>query len=401
MASSLEPSIQGTVSAGYEPVREAFERNFTEHGDIGASVAVYVGGEKKVDLWGGLADVATGRPWAEDTLALAFSVTKGATAVLCALLADRGELDLDAPVSRYWPGFAAGGKQNITARQILSHVAGLPVIDGELTLEEVIEGTKVVEALARQKPLWEPGTKHGYHGLTLGWLIGEIVLRATGRSVGDLFATTVAKPLGLDFFIGLPAEAESRVARLVEPPPADPAELDAIEDPPLKEFVQRTVAAMSDPASLMFRMGTSNGVLPTPSVEHWNRRDIHAVEQPAANGITNARSLARLYGSCVAPIDGVRLLSEKTLRAATKELAAGTDEVIGHRNRFATGFTLSSESLPLVSESSFGHLGAGGSLGFGDPAHEVGFGYVTNRIGGLMDARAMALLGALRHSLGR
>ena len=391
--------IRGSVNAGYEPVREAFERNFTEHGDTGASVAVYVDGEKKVDLWGGVAVVATGRAWTEDTVALVFSVTKGATAVLCAMLADRGELDLDAPVSQYWPEFAAGGKETITTRQILSHVAGLPVIDGDLTTAEVIEGSKVVEALARQVPIWKPGAKHGYHGLTLGWLIGEIVVRATGRSVGDLFATEVAKPLGLDFAIGLPAEAEARVAPLVEAPPPDPAELDSIADPALKQFIQRTIAAMSDATSLMFRMGTSNGVLPTPSAEHWNRRDVHAVEQPAANGITNARSLARLYASCVAPVEGTRLLSEKALRAATRVLASGVDEVIGHRNRFASGFTLSSESLPLVSESSFGHLGAGGSLGFGDPVRGVGFGYVTNQIGGLTDMRAMSLVGALRQSL--
>ena len=391
--------MRGSVSAGYEAVREAFERNFTERGDTGASVAVYVDGDKKVDLWGGVADVATGRAWTEDTVALVFSVTKGATAVLCAMLADRGELDLDAPVSRYWPEFAARGKETITTRQILSHVAGLPVIDGDLTMAEVIEGSKVVDALARQAPIWQPGAKHGYHGLTLGWLIGEIVMRATGRSVGDLFATEVAKPLGLDFAMGLPAEAETRVAPLVEAPPPDPAELDAIADPALKQFIERTIAAMSDPTSLMFRMGTSNGVLPTPSAQHWNRRDIHAVEQPAANGITNARSLARLYASCVAPVEGVRVLSEKALRGACRELAAGFDEVIGHRNRFASGFTLGSESLPLVSESSFGHLGAGGSLGFGDPVRGVGFGYVTSQIGGLTDMRAMSLVGALRQSL--
>lgn len=402
MASSGEPAIQGHVGAGYEPVREAFERNFTEYGDMGASVAVYVDGEKKADLWGGVADVATGRPWTEDTMALVFSVTKGATAALCALLADRGELDVDAPVSRYWPEFAANGKESITVRQILSHVAGLPVIDGELTMAEVIAGTKVVEALARQKPTWEPGTKHGYQGLTFGWLLGEIVLRATGRSVGDLVTTEIAKPLGLDFFIGLPDKEEARVAPLVDPPPPDPAVLDTIEDPAVKEFALRMVAAMSDPTSLMFRMGTSNGVLPTPSAEHWNRRDIHEVEQPAANGITNARSLARFYASCVSDVDDVRLLSEEVLRAATKELAAGVDEVIGHHNRFASGFTLHSESLQLLSDASFGHHGAGGSLGFGDPGHKVGFGYVTNQIGGgpAGDPRLMGLLAALRKSLG-
>jgi CubicO group peptidase (beta-lactamase class C family) len=400
MTSSAAPSIQGSVSDGYEPVREAFERNFTEHGDTGAALTVYVGGEKKVDLWGGVADAATGRPWRQDTLALVYSVTKGATAALCALLADRGELDVDAPVSRYWPEFAANGKEQITVRQVLSHVAGLPVIDADLSTAEVIAGTSVVEALARQKPAWEPGTRHGYHGLTFGWLIGEIVLRATGKSVGTLFASEVAKPLDLDFFIGLPEAQEARVAVLADAPPPDPGAVDAIADPGVREFLEGMMRAMSDPTSLMFRMGTSNGVLPTPSAEHWNRRDVHAVEQPAANGITNARSLAKLYASCVGEVDGVRLLSAQALRAATQEQAAGVDEVIGHANRFATGFTLQSPSLPLLSDASFGHMGAGGSLGFGDAAGEVGFGYVTNQGGSLVDMRALSLVAALREAAG-
>jgi CubicO group peptidase (beta-lactamase class C family) len=398
MALIGEIAIHGFVSEGFEPVREAFERNFSENGDKGASVAVYVGGEPKVDLWGGVADVATGRAWQEDTIAVVYSATKGAAAILCHLLTERGLLDLDAPICQYWPEFAANGKEQITTRQVLSHTAGLPLVDAALTRQQVLDGSAVVEALAAQNPLWTPGTEHGYHALTYGWLIGEIVRRVTGRSLGENFATEIAKPLDLDFFIGLPEKKEGRVAPLIDPPPLDPAALDAIEDEEVKALYAHVAAAMADPTSLFFRAGTTNGALPAPSAEVWNSRDVHAAEQAAAGGITNARSLARLYAACVSDLAGTRLLSEATLHAATRELACGPDKVLVQRTRVASGFVLPSMSLPKLSDESFGHAGAGGALGLGDPTHRVGVGYVPNA-GAPGGARAELLVAALRECL--
>jgi CubicO group peptidase (beta-lactamase class C family) len=400
-----ETGLHGQVARGFEPVREAFARNFADHGELGAAVAVYVDGEKKADLWGGVADAATGRPWARDTLVLVFSVTKGATGVLCALLAEQGRLDLDAPVARYWPEFAVNGKADVTVRHVLSHTAGLPVMEADLTVEELIDGRPAAAALAAQRPLWEPGTRHGYHGLTYGWLTGEIVRRATGQTVGELFAAEVAAPLGLDFHIGLPERSAARLAPLIDPPVADPAAVEtaiaALPDPEARAVARDIIAAMSDPASLMYRMAMCNGTLPTPAALLWNRRDLHAAEQPAANGVTDACSLARMYAACVGEVDGTRLLSAAALAAATREQAAGTDQVMPFRNRFATGFTLPSPSLRLLSGHSFGQLGASGALGFGDSAHRVGLGYVTNLIGGAPegDPRPAALVSALREVL--
>ncbi|MFE2432415.1 serine hydrolase domain-containing protein [Streptomyces sp. NPDC059373] len=374
----------GHVEPGFESVREAFERNFTRHGEVGASCAVYLHGEKKVDLWGGVADVRTGRPWARDTIGLVYSVTKGATAMLCCLLADRGELDLDAPVARYWPSFGGNGKSGVTVRMLLDHQAGLPVIDDRLTLAEVLEYGVAARALAGQRPLWTPGTAFGYHALTYGWLLDEVVRRATGRTIQDLFATEIALPLGLDFFIGLPGHAEHRVAALVNAPASDSS-----APPPAH-----------DASSLLTRAMTVNGALRTPDADAWNDPRIRRASIPAANGITNARSLARLYGSCVGEVEAPRLLTKETLTAAVAERSAGWDRVTELDARFGTGFMLPTAGTPMLSESSFGHEGVGGALGFADRDSGVGFGYVQNslrwEITGAPDPRVAGLLAALR-----
>jgi len=190
---------------GYEPVADAFAENFRGPGEIGAACCVYVDGEQVVDLWGGLADAGTEAPWTDHTIAMVYSATKGLAAMCALLLAQLGELDLDRPVAAYWPEFAAGGKDRVTTRQVLSHQAGLPVIDRRLKYEDVLSGGPVVEALAEQPPVWEPGTRHGYHVLTYGWLVGEIVRRVSGESIGAFFAREFARPLGLNTWIGLPS----------------------------------------------------------------------------------------------------------------------------------------------------------------------------------------------------
>src|SRR5256885_15811028 len=207
-------TIHGEVAAGFEPVREAFAANFARHGDIGAAVCVYRDGRPVVDLWGGVADPDAGRPWERDTLQLVYSATKGATATAAHLLAQRGELDLDAPVAEYWPEFAANGKARIPGRWLLSHRAGVAALDRPVPLADMLAWHPMAAALAAQRPLWTPRTAHGYHGRTFGWLVGEVIRRVSGRTPGRFFAEEIAGPLGLDFYMGLPSGERARVSRM-------------------------------------------------------------------------------------------------------------------------------------------------------------------------------------------
>lgn len=398
-------AINGTVESGFEPVGEAFRRNFAMHGEVGAAVAIYVNGALKVDMWGGIADRQSGRAWRRETMALVYSATKGATAVLSHLLAERGELDLDAPVASYWPEFGSAGKGGVTVRMVLAHQAGLPLIEQGFARYALFDVGLVARQLASQRPLWPPGTGHGYHALTYGWLMGEIVFRATGRPLGELFAEEIARPLDLDFFIGLPTSAEPRVAKLVDPPPpSDRAVLEAISDPDVRALALEQASAASDPQSLFSRVLSSNGSLPTPSATAWNDRRVLEREQPAVNGIADARSLARLYAACVSEIDSERLVSDATIVDATREQASGRDRVLISTTRFATGFQLQTPTVPMLSGASFGHSGAGGALGFADVDARVGFGYVPNqlRVGDVLtgDPRTRGLLEALRQVIG-
>jgi CubicO group peptidase (beta-lactamase class C family) len=314
------------------------------------------------------------------------------------MLAERGELELDAPVSEYWPEFSASGKERIPVRWLLSHRAGLPTVDAQLTLEQLCEVTPVLRALEAQAPYWEPGTAHGYHALTFGWLVGEVVRRLTGRTLGTWFSDEVAEPLGLDFHIGLPESEEARVA------PLQPVRLMIPEDPAVIERMLVTL----DPGHLMQRALTLNGAMSFGIEEgrfdaesSFNRRDVHATEMPAANGITTASSLARMYAATLGEVDGVRLLSARAVEEARRPQAEGPDRVLVEETRFSSGFFLDGPACPMLGPSSYGHSGAGGSLGFADPEAGVAFGYVMNQmnlgLGG--DPRAVALVEAVRRSL--
>ena len=389
-------TVEGEVAPGFDKVREAFEANFAQHGDVGAAFALYVGGEKVVDLWGGTADTESGRPWTEDTLQLFFSTTKGVTAICAHLLAQRGELDLDAPVASYWPEFKAEGKENVPVRWLLSHRAGLPVVDTTLTPEDVYAWDPVVEALAAQRPVWEPGTKHGYHALTYGWLVGEVIRRVSGRSVGSFFRDEIGEPLGLDLWIGLPAEHEPRVAPLILLQPlGEQVSEDVLST--LPEEMQKMIRAFTDPDSL-----TQRALNVTRPPLDFNSREVHAAEIPAANGISTARSLAKLYAACVGEVDGSRVLEPAQVQDALAERSNGPDEVLMIPTRFGSGFFLNSTFAPLLGERSFGHAGAGGSLGFADPDAQVGFGYVMNKMQASLagDPRTLTLIQAVRSSLG-
>ena len=381
--------VEGHVEPGFEAVRDAFARNFDDHGEVGAACAVHVEGRRVVDIWGGTADLETGRPYAENTLQLVFSTTKGATAVCANLLAQRGDLDLDRPVADYWPEFAAEGKEQVPVRWLLCHKVGLPVIDTDLTLAEALAWEPVVEALAAQKPVWEPGTAHGYHALTYGWLVGEVIRRVSGKEIGTFFADEVAAPLGLDFWIGLPEEQENRVAPLVE--------MAAPTDPKAREMFEQFFG----PDSIT---GRALSLGPTFSGRGtWNRRDVHAAQVPAANGITNARSLSRMYASLVGEVDGVRLLTADQVAKAREPQTEGNDRVLFFETKFGLGFMLSSPFSPFGGPNGFGHPGAGGSVGFADPDARIGFGYVMNKMQQNLsgDPRTLGLIDAVYAAIRR
>jgi CubicO group peptidase (beta-lactamase class C family) len=387
-------SIHGGTAAGFESVHDAFAANFDDHGDVGAACCVYRHGEKVVDLWGGVADAGTQRPWEEDTLQLVFSATKAATAICALRLVERGELDLDAPVVEYWPEFGAEGKDRIPVRWLLSHRSGLPVVDAHLTPSQVFAWDPIVAALAAQRPLWEPGTAHGYHAVTYGFLVGEVVRRVSGKSLGRLFADEIAAPLGLDMWIGLPEAEERRVSRLIAPTPVTPP--DGFDVSALPDAVQNMIKAFLDPSSVTMRALT----LSEPAIE-WNSPATHRAEIPAANGICTARSLARMYAAVIGDVDGVRLLRPSMMQVATTEQSEGPDRVLLVSSRFGVGFMLHSPFSAMLAPSSFGHSGAGGSLGFADPDSGVAFAYVMNRmqqnLGG--DPRPLGLVNALRKCL--
>jgi CubicO group peptidase (beta-lactamase class C family) len=386
-------TVSGTVASGFEPVRTAFERNFAEYGDVGAAVTVYRDGRPVVDLWGGVADPETGREWQRDTAVLVYSATKGVLATAAHLLVEQGRLDLDAPVAEYWPEFAAADKGTIPVRWLLSHQAGLPALDAAVPLQDALRWDPMVKALAAQRPQWTPGTAHGYHGRTFGWLVGEVVRRVSGRSPGRFVAEEIAGPLGADFRIGVPESEQRRVARLVFAPKPELGEV-AIEDVPAE--LRPMFAAMQDPESLLNRTFQ----VTDPADPDFDSPQVRAAEIPSSNGIGTARGLARIYAALIGEVDGTRLLSPATLADAVREQAQGVDRVMLMPDRYASGYMLPDDRFPLGGPDAFGHPGRGGSLGFADPARGLSFAYVTNYIiEGAPDLRALGLVEAVNEAV--
>ncbi|MDQ2750186.1 MAG: beta-lactamase family protein, partial [Actinomycetota bacterium] len=346
-----------------------------------AACCVYVRDQPVVDIWGGRTTADGHEPYAERTLQMVASATKGALAICAHRLVQQGQLDLDAPVADYWPEFAAAGKELVPVRWLLSHQAGLPVVDADVTIDDVIQWDPVIAALARTRPVWEPGTAHGYHAVTYGWLVGEVIARVTGRSPGSFFTAEVAEPLGLDFHIGLPDSERGRVS------PLRPAAL-------LPEFVPDALALrIADPTSLAYRAFLVQSGLPSAL----NDPAVWRAEIPAANGMATAHALARMYAACLGEVDGVRLLEPDTLAAATALQAEGVDVIAGYDTRYALGFQLAFPYRPMAGPGSFGHYGLGGSVGFAHPGHGLSFGYTVNQMapGTPADPRSVALIKAV------
>ncbi len=371
--------IQGYFDLKFEALKEAFAALFDDPQERGMALCVQVGGETVVDLWAGVADKDGQQAWHSDTILNLFSCTKTFTAVTALQLVGEGKLELDAPVARYWPEFAAAGKGKITLRHLLSHQAGLPALRQMLAPEALYDWQTMTAALAAEQPWWALGEGHGYAPITYGWLVGEVLRRVEGCGPGESIVARTAKPLGLDFHVGLADEEFDRVAIISR---GKGNFGDAAAQRLLKTM-------MSDPSAMSTRAFTN----PPSIMTSTNKPEWRRMQQPAANGHGNARSLAGFYSGL---LDG-RLLEPQLLAELTREHAVGEDKTLLTRTRFGLGCMLDQPDVANATYGmgarAFGHPGAGGSIGFADPERDVAFGFVTNNLGPfvLMDPRAQKL----------
>ena len=365
--------IQGTWDPQYEQVAATLSASLDAGTDTGASVAVLVGGDPVVDIWGGTVDESGSAPWVEDTLVNVWSMTKTMTFLCALMLADRGELDFYAPVSRYWPEFAAAGKEAVEVRHLMAHTAGLPGWDEPMQPEDLSDWDRCTGLLAAQAPWWEPGTASGYHLVSQGYLIGEVVRRITGASIGTWFASEVAAPLGADFFIGLPESEEPRVSVVIPPPPMD--------------------LSVLNPTELIIRAATNPPLDATYPSHRWWR----AAEIPAAGGHGNARSVAMVQSIIAGRGEarGVRLLSESGCDRVFDSQISGTDLILGYDLRFGMGYGLSSSLMPIGPRACYWG-GYGGSLIVMDQDAELTICYAMNRMGDAVmgDLRGFGIVAA-------
>jgi CubicO group peptidase (beta-lactamase class C family) len=354
------------VASGWEPVRAAFLEGFEKNEEHGAGVAVYHRGQCVVDLMGGWRDKDHTVPYGTDALQVVFSTTKGITSIAVAICVERGLLDYDEKVATYWPEFADKEKGDITVAQLLSHRAGLYTVDGDITLEEALDWGTVTTRLAATAPRFPVDSTHGYHAITFGWLAGELVRRVSGKSIGQFVRDEITSPLNAEFHIGLPEELEPRVARLMAHP------IPKFTPEVAKLMMERSAPGTKGAEALGLNGAFGNGV--------FNRPEVHRAMIPGANGIGNARSLARIYAATVGEVDGVRILGEETRsRATVSNTPKGEmDQVLISETDFAMGFMVHCPRTPFSGPTSFGHDGAGGSSSFADPSREMGFSYVMN-----------------------
>jgi CubicO group peptidase (beta-lactamase class C family) len=389
-------TVEGEFDPKFEGVVDAFVENFERRDEVGASCCLTLEGRTVADLWGGRVAV-DGAAWTRDTISIVFSATKGATALCAHMAADRGQLDLDAPVTRYWPTFGQAGKEEALVTMMLDHSVGLPHLRTKVKKGGFYDYDYMIGLLEREEPFWKPGIRNGYHGITLAWTIGEMVHRSTGKRLGAFFNEEVAKPLGLDFAIGLPADREPRVAPMIYAPITDEVRNSRVSQAAVKEKDSAT-------HYFMFNMGGFDA----------NSHEAHAAEIGSANGISNARGLAGLYAPLAngGELKGVRLVGRDALqRMALCSVATHEDATLRIPTRFSLGFMKAMDNRRLdnaaqcsllIGEPAFGHVGAGGSLGFADPECRMSFGYTMNRMGFgiLMNDRGQSLVDAAYRALG-
>ena len=394
--STARGAVQGTCDSRFKGVLEAFVENFQVHDEVGASVAITLEGKTVVDLWGGQ-KTDGGDPWARDTIGVVWSCTKGASALCAHMAADRGLLDFNAPVTRYWPAFGQAGKEAALVSMMLDHSVGLPSVRARLKPGAFYDYDYMVETLAKEAPFWKPGTRNGYHGITSAWTVGEMVHRSTAKRMGLFLRDEVTGPLGIEFWMGLPEALESRVAPMIAAP---------VDDAARNSRMARAMKA--DPSSPTALFLLSKGGFDA------NARAAHAAEIGSANGISNGRGLAGLYAALAngGSLNGVRLVGPDTLsRMGQISVATHEDATLAIPTRFSLGFMKSMDNRALentascsaiLSEAAFGHVGAGGSIGFADPACKMSLGYMMNRMGQgiLLNPRGQSLVDAAYLALG-
>lgn len=382
MRTHPEGTVRGTVADGYESVAEEFSRAIANSRRGGAALCIMVDGEPVVDLWGGRAGNAA---WTGDTPTVLFSCSKGMLSALVARLVEAGRIELDAPVATYWPEFAQAGKGDVTVRTLMAHGAGLSHMTTSVSKRDMIEWNPVVAALAAQKPLWEPGTGWSYHAITFGWIVGEVVRRVTGRTVGQAFDELIAAPVNADVWFGVPGTVLPGVAPVA---PMDRATINLIKVLPGGRNVMRAL--------------TLDGALPDSLVgpgTGFNDPELQASEIPGAGGIGTARGVASVWSSLVVGTEQVRPLSADVRADMTRSLTSGRAQLgspVLPNPRWGTGFQVDAPGRPLLTASSFGHDGAGGQLAFADTDARMGFAFLTNHMGGMTDRRSLRILDALR-----
>jgi CubicO group peptidase (beta-lactamase class C family) len=381
MTDSTDSKVEGSTAPGFEPVAEEFGRLLARERDARGQFCGYRRGERVVDLWAG-PDVAA------DDLQGVYSCTKGVSGICIALLVQRGLLDLDAPVSRYWPEFAGGGKGDVTVRLALSHQAGIPGVEPQLTLEEVIDHDGVAARLAAQVPHWRPGQAHGYHALTIGTIMDELVRRVAGVPVAEFFRKEIGDPRGIDFYIAAPEDVDHRVRMLlpVSPTPEQAAQADEPSPP-------------DGLTGMTFNVARPGGTEPLPNI-----RAFRASGQAAAAGVGSARGLARLYAMCLGEVDRFpRLLTDDTVARVAQIQTTGDDLVLRVPTRFGVVFQKYDDRAGYGSHQAFGHDGAGGSLGVADPWHGISYAWIPRRMSfpGGGDTRGLGLAKVLRECAGR
>jgi CubicO group peptidase (beta-lactamase class C family) len=386
------PAVSGFCDGRFKGVRDALRSNFRDHDELGAAVAIAVEGRLVVDIWAGWEDGARTRRWHRDTLVDVFSVGKAMAALCILILVERGQIELEAPVSRYWPEFAAADKSEVTLRMLLGHRAGLPAIRRLLPELAMYDWDLMAAALASEEPWWEPGLGHGYHVNTFGFLTGELVRRVSGDSIGAFFRREVASRLDADFHFGIGPEHDRRTADYL----LGGASQEAVDGGQERRFVGDRDREFLLARAYMNPPGMSG--LGTVNTRAWR-----AAQIPSANAHATARGVARIYSAlaCGGAVYGIRFLGEETIEHASTEVSSGVDFVLGRPSRFGLGFQLSQPERPLgPNPRSFGHFGAGGSLGFADPEARLAFGYVMNNSGPRwQNPRNRALIDAVYASL--
>lgn len=374
--------VHGFTHDKFEKVREVFAGNLDTGADVGASFCATRDGETVVDIWGGHADAAKTQPWVKNTIVNVYSTTKTMTALTALLVADRGLIDFKAPVAKYWPEFAANGKEKVTVAHLMSHSAGLSGWKETITKDDLYDWNKATALLAAQAPFWEPGTAPGYHAMTQGYLVGEVIRRVTGKSVGTVFREEIAKPLGADFWIGLPASEDGRVAELIPPPPGA-----GVGDGP----------GMNE---LQANMATNPGI----DVSETRTRAWRGAEIPAAGGTGNARSVAEIHRILAndGVADGKRFISKEGVRKALELQVEGTDKVMGIPARFGLGFGLAGGAIPLPGANAMFWGGYGGSIIIIDMDARTTLSFVMNKMAGTTtgDLRGFSLAMAFWEALG-